>query len=138
MSNPRTTLAHITHLTDDIRTAWPRFEETIAALGLSTIPGRLDTGSHGGDIPDPVYAANIPSEWDEVCAELTEARGHLNHILATVQRIAGEHPETSRHHEAATRAARCSEPACEELAVKDGLCYRDYLAHEQAPKRRHA
>jgi hypothetical protein len=138
LSNPRTTLAAITHLTDDIRAAWPRFEQTIAALGNSTIPGRLDTGSHGGDIPDPVYAANIPDEWDEVAAELDETRGHLTHILSVVQRIAREDPETARHHEAAARAARCSEPACEELAVKDGLCFRDWQAHETAPIRRHA
>lgn len=136
MSNPRTTLAAITHLTDDITTHWPQFESTIAALGHPAIPGRLDTGSHGGDTPDPTYAANIPTEWDEVAAELTEARGHLTHVLNVVQRIARDEPEAARHHEAATRAARCTEPACDQLAVKDGYCWRDWTHQRETTPRR--
>lgn len=122
---PRQLLLDIETITRHLLADWARFVETSEDLAASG--DRLSV--HGGDTPDPTVAGTYArAAVTESATELLEVRGILRRIEDRVTGVTREHPATARLVDAAKRAARCSDPVCDDNAVKDGKCWRHWQA----------
>ena len=129
MIHPRQQLLQIQRITTRALDSWRAFETTCADLATT------DThhlGIHGGDTPDPTYAAQLShAAWDETAAQIAEALGILKAVDRRIADTAIQHPDTARHIDAAVRGARCSDLDCDELAVKHGHCFTHWPDHRE-------
>lgn len=136
--NPAADLEAIAELARAAATGWPTYESTSAALGNSTIPS-AGSGTHGGDIPDPVAANAISHQrYYETAALIAEALGITREIQRRMSAIRRQHPETARDIDAAIKAARCDgsiDPTCTDNAVRRGLCWSCYQKQRRAEDR---
>jgi hypothetical protein len=134
---PTTTqlLANTARMLNDAATHWTRYEETILeVLEVPLTSGLAGGGSHTSDISDPTATIALGTarlHWATRLAdaqtEALELHTQAKHLLA----LMSSKPQQAVDPQA-KRLARCSDPVCEELAVKTGLCQAHYMAARRA------
>lgn len=106
---------------------WRKFKADLSLFTADGYPTGGDGTGRSSSIPDPTYVAAMARKPHADTVAQCEDLIHIAHdaIRNLASRMASLAP-TAVDIAAVKRAARCSDPLCDELGARDGLCWRHY------------